>query len=53
MPLAMEARKPMFPLRPVDGAIGAHGAAVRECRKDFERLAGALARAAGVEWLRG
>jgi cellulose biosynthesis protein BcsQ len=39
MPMAMEARKPMFLLKPADGAIGAHTYAVQECRKDFERLA--------------
>ena len=39
MPLAQDARKPMFHLRPADGAIGAHMDAVRRCREDFERLA--------------
>ena len=39
MPLAMEARKPMFHLKPSDGAIGAHVEAVRDCYRDFERLA--------------
>ncbi len=39
MPLAMEAHKPMFHLRPADGAIGAHGAAVQDCGRDFEKLA--------------
>ena len=39
MPLAQDARKPMFRLRPGDGAIGAHMDAVRRCREDFERLA--------------
>ena len=38
MPLAMEARKPMFALKPADGAIGAHGEAVRDCYADFKRL---------------
>ena len=32
MPLAMEAHKPMFHLKPADGAIGAHVEAVRDCR---------------------
>jgi hypothetical protein len=39
MPLAMEARKPIFHLKPADGAIGAHIAAVEECKRDFKRLA--------------
>ncbi|MRG95286.1 ParA family protein [Polyangium spumosum] len=38
MPLAQDARKPMFDLRPGDGAIGAHMEAVLRCREDFERL---------------
>lgn len=42
MPLAMEARKPMFHLKPADGAIGAHVAAVQDCYKDFEMLAGKI-----------
>jgi hypothetical protein len=31
MPMAMEARKPMFFLKPADGAIGAHVQAVLDC----------------------
>lgn len=38
MPMAQEARKPMFLLKPADGAIGGHQAAVQECYKDFESL---------------
>ncbi len=44
MPMAMEARKPMFFLKPADGAIGAHTYAVQECYKDFKRLAEKLAK---------
>lgn len=40
MPMAMEARKPIFDLRPADGAIGAHMAAVQECRVAYRELAG-------------
>ncbi len=40
MPMAMEARKPVFDLRPADGAIGAHMAAVQECRVAYRDLAG-------------
>ena len=39
MPLAMEARKPMFRLKPADGAIGAHAQAVQDCHTDFRNLA--------------
>lgn len=39
MPLAQDAQKPMFELRPADGAIGAQMDAVRRCRDDFEALA--------------
>jgi hypothetical protein len=38
MPMAMEARKPIFALKPADGAIGAHYHAVRMVYSDFERL---------------
>jgi len=39
MPMAQEARKPMFLLKPADGAIGGFQAAVQECYRDFESLA--------------
>jgi cellulose biosynthesis protein BcsQ len=39
MPMAQEARKPMFLLKPADGAIGGHQAAVQQCYRDFEALA--------------
>lgn len=48
MPLAQQARKPMFLLKPADGAIGGHGQAVRDCYSDFEALARALAQRVGV-----
>jgi hypothetical protein len=43
MPLAMEAHKPMFFLKPADGAIGAHVEAVRDCYRDFKNLATKIA----------
>jgi len=43
MPMAMEARKPMFHLKPADGAIGAHAKAVQDCRMDFQDLAESIA----------
>jgi len=39
VPMAQEARKPIFELTSADGAIGAHAAAVGEAHKDFRRLA--------------
>jgi cellulose biosynthesis protein BcsQ len=49
MPLAMEASKPIFQLKPADGAIGAHVAAVAECRKDFHKLAIRIAQATELQ----
>jgi len=43
MPMAQEARKPMFHLKPADGAIGAHFQSVLEARKDFQALAESIA----------
>lgn len=48
MPMAQEARKPMFYLKPADGAIGAHMAAVQECHRDFRALAEEVARRSGL-----
>jgi cellulose biosynthesis protein BcsQ len=39
IPLAQEARKPIFALTPADGAIGSHAQAVREAFTDFQTLA--------------
>lgn len=43
MPLAQEARKPMFFLKPADGALGGHAAAVQDCYRDFRALAQRIA----------
>ncbi len=48
MPMAMAARKPMFTLRPADGAIGSHIQAVRNCHNDFNALAKAIAKTAAI-----
>ena len=48
MPLAQEANKPMFHLKPGDGAIGAHYTAAQEARRDFEKLARDIARRAKI-----
>jgi chromosome partitioning protein len=47
MPMAQDARKPIFFLKPADGAIGAHAAAVQDCYRDFRRLALRIAEASG------
>ena len=39
IPMAQEARKPIFHLTSADGAIGSHAQAVQEAYKDFELLA--------------
>ena len=39
MPMAQEAKKPMFLLKPADGAIGGHQGAVRQAYADFRALA--------------
>lgn len=48
MPMAMEARKPIFFLKSADGAIGAHIEAVKSSYKDFYRLATKIAANAGI-----
>ncbi len=47
--MAQEARKPMFELKPSDGAIGGHTAAVQECYRVFHRLAEQIAKACEVK----
>jgi chromosome partitioning protein len=44
MPMAQESHKPIFHLKPADGAIGAHTSAVRSVYKDFKNLAEQIAR---------
>ena len=46
--LAEEARKPMFFLKPSDGALGGHAKAVQECYKDYRELAQTIAERCGV-----
>ena len=43
MPMAQEAHKPMFHLKPADGAIGTYSRAVNNVYQDFEKLARKLA----------
>ncbi|MGO9742920.1 MAG: ParA family protein [Roseiarcus sp.] len=46
--MAQEARKPMFKLKPGDGAIGGHQAAVAGAYADFEALTRSILTRAGV-----
>lgn len=48
MPLAQEARKPMFRLTAADGALGGHAQAAQDCGRDFRALAGAIAHRTGI-----
>lgn len=48
MPLAQEVRKPIFHLKPADGAMGAHVQAVHSAYRDFKALARAIAQHTGV-----
>ena len=43
VPMAQEARKPIFHLTSADGAIGSHAAAANDARRDFKRLASKIA----------
>ena len=43
MPMAQEARKPMFHLKAADGALGGHIYAVRDCHEHFKALAMSIA----------
>ena len=48
VPLAQEARKPIFHLTPADGAIGSHAAAATDARRDFRALAGKILQKMGL-----
>ena len=39
VPMAQEARKPIFHLTPADGAIGSHAASAKDAHNDFKALA--------------
>jgi len=51
MPLAQDARKPLFLLKPADGALGGHGKAVQDCYRDFRALARGIAQRCGIALL--
>ena len=49
VPMAQEARKPIFHLTPADGAIGAHAAAAQDASKDFKILADKIVKRIGIK----
>ena len=51
MPLAQEARKPMFFLKPADGALGAHTYAVSKAYQDFKEVATRIGHDTGLKSL--
>jgi chromosome partitioning protein len=48
MPMAQESHKPIFHLKPADGAIGAHTSAVKNVYKDFKDLSEKIADRTGL-----
>ena len=48
VPLGQDARKPIFLLRPADGAIGSHATAANQAYDDFRALANALLLRSGL-----
>jgi hypothetical protein len=48
MPLAHDARKPMFDLRAADGALGGMGRLVQRCHQDFAELTRTVAERTGL-----
>jgi len=51
MPMAQDARKPMFDLKAADGALGSHATLVRKCFGAFELLARKVGARCGIEGL--
>ena len=49
VPMAQEARKPIFHLTTADGAIGSHAAAANDARRDFKVLAREIARRVNLD----
>ncbi|MBF0624177.1 MAG: ParA family protein [Magnetococcales bacterium] len=48
MPMAQEARKPIFRLQPADGALGSHARNVQQADTDFRKLAQRILDKAGL-----
>ena len=50
VPMAQEARKPIFQLTSADGAIGSHASAAQDAGREFEILAGKILARMGMGW---
>ena len=48
-PMALDARKPVFALKPADGAFGGHQKAVQHAYRDFAELATTIAERVGTD----
>lgn len=48
IPMAQEKRKPIFHLKPADGAFGSHAAAVKDAYQDFKNLAKKIIKIIGI-----
>ncbi|MBF0452214.1 MAG: AAA family ATPase [Candidatus Magnetomorum sp.] len=48
MSMALEAHKPMFHLKPADGAMGSHVWAVKDSGKEFEKVARSIAESCDI-----
>ncbi|MBF0460704.1 MAG: AAA family ATPase [Magnetococcales bacterium] len=48
MPMAQEVRKPIFHLKPADGAIGSHYGGVQDAYQDFKQLTQKIIARAGI-----
>ena len=49
MPMAQEARKPVFSLKPADGAIGSHAQSVTKCYVEFKKMTETILHRTGSE----
>ncbi len=49
MPMAQEARKPVFFLKPADGAIGSHAQSVTKCYMEFKKMTETILHRTGSE----
>ncbi|RKZ48168.1 MAG: hypothetical protein DRR16_12120 [Candidatus Parabeggiatoa sp. nov. 3] len=47
-PMAIEVRKPIFHLKPADGALGAYGEMVPTAYREYQQLAKNIAKRAGI-----
>jgi hypothetical protein len=48
--MAIQAHKPIFHLKPADGAMGTYALAVKDCYKEFKQLAINLAKTCAIDF---